>query len=824
MDSTKLVLRIILAILLFVAVPSVGADYRSAPRSDTVILDNGGGPVADPQNWNPYVKNRRLDQGFHQALMEPLFILNYETGGIMPWLAESYQKNESANQWAIKLRQGIKWSDGEDMNADDLVFTINLLKNNPGMLYAGEMIRWVKSVAKIDDLTVKFELTSSNPRFVLDHFSVKIWGRINILPEHVWRGKNPLTFKNYDPEKGWPMFTGAYKLASISSIRFVYTRDDNWWGAKSGFKPLPAPKKLVWVSLGGKETRIAAMAIDELDSLGDISVEEFISLKEINPLVAAYHEKLPYSWPDPCVRNIEINHSIAPWDAKEMRWALNYAINREEVVSLAYQGSTIPAKHIFPAYKALNGYIETLQDAGLYTKYPLLTFDPARAKRIFKAEGYIQNHSTGYFEKAGQELSLHIQTPEPLLENQLLAQVVVKQLQEVGINATWGNVPYGAFWNNFFSGAYQARSGWQACGSVNEPWSSMNSFNIRWYKPMGERIGSAGANGWRWQNEQYSKIVDEIGSLPLNDSRIDALVVQAMDLWMEQLPIIPIAQAKKIVPFSNTYWTNWPSANNPYIQPATWWQSSHVIIHNIKPAKERRSRKIDLLNEGISINTALISPFIYLENGELKGQSTEVVKALLKKLKVISKINVYPWARAYHLAQKKHNTLIYLIERLPENEDQFKWVGTITPIDSYVYRLKSRSDIHINKLSDLSWYKVGVIRKSGAHLYLKMRGIKKVEDVVSIGQNIKKLTAGRIDLLLAAKSSFILQVESLGLKLEDFEEVYPIKELSIDGYLAFSKNTAEEIVNVFRRALARLKASGEWDGINASMQADSSIK
>ena len=817
MGSNKLSICILMAFLLF-TVPAMGADYREALRSETVIFDNGGGPVANPENWNPYVKDRRLDQGFHQAVMEPLFILNYETGSIIPWLAESYEADKSGKQWTINLRQGIKWSDGENMNADDLVFTINLLKNNPQLLYAGEIIRWVKSVTKIDELTVRFDLTEANPRFILDHFSVKIWGRINILPEHIWQDKDPLVFNNYDSEKGWPVFTGPYKVADISQIRFVYTRDDNWWGANVGFKPLPNPKKLVWVALGGKETRIAAMAIDELDSLLDISVEEFLSLQEINPRISAYHKKLPYSWPDPCVRNIEINNSAPPWNDKDMRWALNFAIDREEVVSLAYQGSTIPAKHFFPAYSILNGYVEILKNAGLYNKYPLLTFDPVRSREIFKSKGYILNRKTGYFEKAGQELSLHIQTPEPLIEKQLLAQVVVKQIQQVGINATWGNVPYASFWEKFFSGDYQARVGWQACGSVNEPWSSLNSFNIRWYKPIGEQISSADANGWRWKNQAYSNLVDQIGKLPMNDSGIPALIVQAMDLWLDELPIIPVAQAKKIVPFNHTYWTNWPSADNPYIQPTSWWQSSHVIIHNIKPSGAKLNNEFRLLDEKISINTALVSPFIYVDKGELKGQSTKVVQTLLKRLEVKSKINIYPWARAYHLALKQKNTLIYLIERLPENEQLFKWVGTITPIDTHVYRLKTRSDIQINKLEDLKSYKVGVVRKSGAHRYLKMRGIKTLEDVVSIGQNIKKLAAGRIDVLIAAKSSFISQVESLGLSAQDFSEAYPVTELSIDGYLAFSKNTSEAIVNHFRMALARLKASGEWDKINASIE------
>ena len=156
-------------------------------------------------------------------------------GKLCPWLAEKYEQNKAANVWTIKLRQGITWSDGEPMDADDVIFTINLLKNTPDLMNAGEINHWVERVKKIDNLTVQFNLRDSNPRFILDHFAVKIFASHNILPEHIWKDKDPFTFNNYDPDQGWPVFTGPYKLDSVSKSRFVYVRDDDWWGAKAGF-------------------------------------------------------------------------------------------------------------------------------------------------------------------------------------------------------------------------------------------------------------------------------------------------------------------------------------------------------------------------------------------------------------------------------------------------------------------------------------------------------------------------------------------------------------------------------------------------------------
>ena len=126
--------------------------------------------------------------------MEPLFILNYETGEIMPWLAESSEQNEAADVWTITLREGIEWSDGEPMTADDVVFTINMLLNTLNLDMAGEMVTWVASVEKVDELTTQFNLTGPNPRFILDHFAAKINGRHNIMPEHIWADQDPIDF------------------------------------------------------------------------------------------------------------------------------------------------------------------------------------------------------------------------------------------------------------------------------------------------------------------------------------------------------------------------------------------------------------------------------------------------------------------------------------------------------------------------------------------------------------------------------------------------------------------------------------------------------
>jgi len=559
-------------------------------RRDTVIFDLDGGPVSDPELWNPFMPGRRLVHGFHQALMEPLFILNYVSGEIEPWLAKSMSANDTFDVWTLKLREGVKWGDGEDFNADDVVFTVNMLLDKAPdsvYVYSDNLKSWVDSVEKVDNLTIQFNLKRSHTRFQLDFWSVKIWTSPVIVPEHIWHDKDPLNFKNYDPEKGWPVFTGPYKVHSISETEFVYRRDDNWWGAQSGWKKLPEPKKLVWKWFGSANNRMTAMRDNGIDNVLDIVLSDFLDLKALNPNIITHFKNLPYAWiPDPCSRSFELSHTAAPWNDKDMRWALNYAISRDEIVAFAYEGTTLASRHFFPAYPPLNRYVDLLEESGLYKKYPLLDFNPQKAREIIESKGYSLN-GNGYYEKNGEELSIDITTHAAFIEKQRIAQIIIDQLRKVGINASTRNEDATTWFNNFYQGTFEARLGWQACGSVTEPWGSMDTFNTRWLKPVGQRTGE-NQNAWRWSGEaaeRYGALVDEISTLPLGDSKIDKLYVLAMEIWLDELPTIPITQARKFMPFNTTYWTGWPTADNNYIHPPTWWQSTHIILHNLEPSQ-----------------------------------------------------------------------------------------------------------------------------------------------------------------------------------------------------------------------------------------------
>ncbi len=575
-------LSLVLIVILLLGTLAAGVSAQDVAREDTVIFDIDDSSVPNPTNFNYLVPGTNQNQGAHQVLWEPLFILNYETGNIDPWLGLSFTANDAQDVWTLKLRDGVLWSDGEPFTADDVVFTIQMLLDDSTatLADAASMQQWVDSVKKIDDLTVEFDLLAPNPRFQLDYFSVRIWGGISIQPAHVWQGQDPFTFTNYDPDKGWPVGTGPYKLVTATPTQFVWDRRDDWWGATTGFHDLPEPKRLVWQISGSEENKALLMSSHQLDSSMDMSLGAFQAIQMQNPNVVAWYADPPYAWADPCPRQLTLNTTVAPWDDPNMRKAVSLIIDRNQIITIAYEGTSVPSKTMFVEYPAMDPFINAIVDAGM-TIDP--NGEPDAGKALIEAAGWTLNGS-GIYEKDGDTLSLDIIAPSGFNEGIRSMNVIVEQLRAAGIDATSHPLADSTNFANRDAGNFEGIWNWDACGSVNEPWNSMSHFTAHFYAPIGQP--SPGGNNYqRWNTDgtqAYTEIVDQIGSLPLGDPSIPGLVVDAYKYLYDETVIIPLTQAKKLVPFDTTYWTGWPTNEDPYIQPTTWWQSALPIILNLQ--------------------------------------------------------------------------------------------------------------------------------------------------------------------------------------------------------------------------------------------------
>jgi len=572
---------LLLLVVVFAAF-SFTAAAQDVAREDTVILDRDGrvGPQPAFDNYNPYVPNNLSNGGLGQAVFEPLFILNYETGEIMPWLAAGASSNDSLDVWTLNLREGAAWSDGEAMDADDVAFTFAMLGNpdNSGLWKAGDVQTWVESVEVIDAQTVQFNLTAPNPRFQLDLLTVKIGGNLLIVPEHIWADEeDPATFKNFPP-----VGSGPYTLTSANETTWVYDRNDDWWGAATGAMSMPEPLRLIWIITGNDQIRTTLAVNNEVDSIMDVTLGAFEAMQAQNDNIFAWEEGMPYVWLDPCPRQISFQTQVEPWDNPEMRWAINHVIDRDEIIAIAYEGVTIPSRTMFVEYGAMFPFIDAIEEAGMAFS---TTANLEAAEELLTKNGYARNDDGLWADGDGSVLTLPIQVHEGFIEKRRITDVVVEQLRNFGI-AGEAAVVAGPTWDdNKRFGNYEATTDWDACGSVNEPWASMDRYTARHWVAVGER--SSGNNHARWDgmnNEAYSDIVEQIGTLPLGDPAIIDLVLEAYALFYEELPILPLNQATKLIPFNSTYWEGWPTAENNFNHPATWWHSTHQIISELRKA------------------------------------------------------------------------------------------------------------------------------------------------------------------------------------------------------------------------------------------------
>ncbi len=532
--------------------------------------------IADPTNLNLYAPGvSRSGTGLHQMIYEYFFYQNLQTGEYIPWLAESYAYNDDFTAITVKLRDGVKWSDGEPFTPDDVIFTYNTLLENQGMIWASEVASWVESVEKIDDLTVRFNLTKASPRFHLNREAfpaVGIWGGVTILPQHVWEGKDPLTYKNSDP-----IGTGPYVLANATQSAMTYVRDEDWWGSEV-FGVTPAPKTVNFMHIGPETNTALALAANELDTpnIGILSLGSFEEVARRNPNVSAWDDEPPYAWLDPCPRAMMVQNATEPWDQAEARWALSYLVNRDQVVDLAYEGTTVPSWGIWPYYGGLQPFFDAIKD--LREQYPTTAYDPAQAEELLNAIGY-EKGADGYYVSAdGERLSATMVANADSPEAMKVAQVVSDQLDAEGIEVELQPLSGGVRDTALLQGEYDLYPAQAFCPGYI--FDNLELFHSKYYEPLGELAPWYERNSFRYQNEEFDAIVDEMAVTPPSEQeKMIELYQQAMEIWFQDLPVVPLNQAPALVPFNTTYWEGWPSAENPWNMPVSWWATFNLVLN-----------------------------------------------------------------------------------------------------------------------------------------------------------------------------------------------------------------------------------------------------
>lgn len=221
----------------------------------------------------------------------------------------------------------------------------------------------------------------------------------------------------------------------------------------------------------------------------------------------------------------------------------------------------------------------------------------------------------------------------------------------------------------------------------------------------------------------------------------------------------------------------------------------------------------------IRVVTEEYPPYNYAKDGDVRGVSTAVVRAVLAEAGIEAPIQLMPWARAYDLALHTENVLIYSITRTPAREDLFKWVGQVAPSEWFLYALRGR-EIPLKTLDDAKAYRIATVYQDVGEQFLLERGFDPKLNLQSSNRyahNYEKLKLGRVDLWIANGVVAAYLVREAGDDpAQQLKAELKLHELGGDGlYMAFSHNTPDALVARVRRAFETLRRDGRLARLGA---------
>ncbi|WP_413734554.1 glutathione ABC transporter substrate-binding protein GsiB [Sodalis sp. RH21] len=361
---------------------------------------------------DPYDANDTLSQAVAKSFYQGLFGFDKDMKQVNV-LAESYQPSADGLTYTIKLRSGIKFQDGTDFNAEAVKVNLDRASNPENHLKRYNLFKMIDKTEVIDPTTVKITLKTPFSPF------------INNLSHPAAAMISPAALQKYGKEIGFhPVGTGPYEFEVWNQTDFVKVkRFDGYWQ-----KDAAKLDSITWRPVVDNNTRAAMLQTGEANFAFPVPYEQAAVLGKNSKLELV-------SAPSILQRYISLNVTQKPFDNVKVRQAINYAINKDALIKVAYAGYAVPAEGPLPA---------GIDYAVKYKPWP---YDPAKARELLKEAGYPNgftttlwsSHNTSTFQKAlqftQQQLAqVGIKTTVTAMDaGQRAAQVEAKGVNETGV-------------------------------------------------------------------------------------------------------------------------------------------------------------------------------------------------------------------------------------------------------------------------------------------------------------------------------------------------------------------------------------------------------
>lgn len=477
------------------------------------------GIASEPTSMDPHFHNLGPNNAVRRHVFEGL-VSTDDKQTLAPELALSW-KTLDATTWEFKLRPGVKFSDGSDFTARDVIYTIcrvPAVENSPSSFTFA--VRGIEAIETPDPLTVVFKTTQPIPLLpnnfsTLGILSAKAFGGSEAVfgPKSCDKlGTPPKSVAFNEPAKA--VGTGPYRLANYTrGTSLVLERNDTYWGRK------PAWKTVTFRPMASQGPRVAALLAGDVDLIENPPIQDFDRIKGAGlTIVQGISNRVIYlamdqltgdpAWKTPTVRGTDKN----PFLDRRVREAVSKAINRPAIVDRIMGGVAQAAGELLPV--------------PLFGTSPEMKpdrFDPDGAKKLLAAAGYPN----------GFEVTLG--TPnDRYINDEKVAQAVAQMLTRAGIKTGVDAMTASTFFtrrNNRNFSLYLAGWGADSGEMSNSLVSLVASFN--------PATGMGPTNSGRYSNREVDALIEKARAT-VDDGERAKLLREASKLAMGDYAVIPL--------------------------------------------------------------------------------------------------------------------------------------------------------------------------------------------------------------------------------------------------------------------------------------------
>jgi peptide/nickel transport system substrate-binding protein len=523
-----------------------GGSAGSSGSGSTLTIANGAGTTwtCGFNPFNPSVS--MLSVGF---VYEPLVYVNaLQNSKQTPMIAKSSKWSADGKTLTFRIRDGITWSDGKPLTADDVAYTFNLLKKNRGLDLNALWSSGMTSVTSSGNTVTMMFNTPSQTNFYY------IADQTPIIPKHIWdtgtQAKNPVAFAD-----STPIGSGPYTMAKCTPQNVRYTARSNYWG--------PNKPKVQTVNYPS-ETNGTTLNLDLAEGKAQWGGQYIPNIKKYY----VDRDKVHYHYWFPPIANVEIfpNLKTGPTSKLAVRQALALGIDRPKISSVGVSGELQPSNQAGVVTPTFNAWLDSaaVNQAGYGTP------NPTKVKSLLASAGY----------SSSNPLKLSIISVSGYPDWEAETQEIKTELAPLGIDLTVQNIAGQTYDDKLFKGEFQLAYGSQTGGPV--PYFEMRQ-NL--YSDNTAPIGqNASTNYERFSDQKVDALFNQYPGASAQQQH--QIIDQVQQVMLTQLPVIPVLESVSWYQYNTKDFTGWPTPTNAYAMPAPYAQPDleQVLLH-LQPKK-----------------------------------------------------------------------------------------------------------------------------------------------------------------------------------------------------------------------------------------------